>query len=125
MVVNTTYPTSYAQDKQYEYLTVYLNARMIDWQEDERTGAILRGDKTTRWDLRYKMKFTRSAGVLTKETVSGATPNNCPNCGAPLEFASSGKCAYCDCVVTTGQYSWVLSDFGTIRNDTVDEGVII
>jgi hypothetical protein len=123
MVVNTAYPTSYAQDKQYEYLTVYLNARMIDWQEDEKTGKILRGDKSTRWDLRYKMKFMRSMGVVTKQAESNATAHNCPNCAAPFEITSSGKCAFCDSVVTTGQYSWVLSDFGTIRNDTFDEGI--
>jgi hypothetical protein len=123
MVVNTAYLTSYAKDEQFEYLTVYLNARMIDWQEDEKTGKILRGDKTTRWDLRYKLKFMRSAGVATKEEIGEERGHNCPNCGAPLEMTSSAKCAYCGSVVTTGQYSWVLSDFGTIRNDTVDEGI--
>jgi ribosomal protein L37AE/L43A len=98
---------------------------MIDWQEDEITGKILRGDKTTRWDLRYKMKFMRSSGVLTKEETAGATEHTCPNCGAPIEMMSSAKCDYCNSVVTTGQYSWVLSDFGTIRNDTVDEEIKI
>jgi len=123
MVVNTAYLTSYTKDEQFEYLTLYLNARMIDWQEDEKTGNILRGDKTTRWDLRYKMKFMRSIGVFTREEVAGITEHNCPNCGAPFEMTSSAKCEYCDSVITTGQYSWVLSDFGTIRNDTIDEGV--
>lgn len=123
MVVNTAYLTSYARDEQFEYLTLYLNARMIDWQEDEKTGKVLRGDRTTRWDLRYKMKFMRSLGVLTKEATKATTGHNCPNCGAPLEMTSSAKCAYCDAVVTTGQYSWVLSDFGTIRDDTRDEGI--
>jgi hypothetical protein len=65
----------------------------------------------------------RSMGVLTKEGQANVTAHNCPNCAAPFEITSSGKCAYCDSVVTTGQYSWVLSDFGTIRDDTVDEGV--
>jgi rubrerythrin len=123
MVVNTSYLTAYAEDEQFEYLTIYLNARMIDWQEDEKTGKILRGDKTTRWDLRYKMKFMRSEGVLTKEETAEATEHKCPNCGAPLEMTSSAKCEYCGAAVTTGQYSWVLSDFGTIRNDTQDEGI--
>ena len=124
MVVNTAYLTSYAKDNQFEYLTIYLNARMIDWQEDEKTGRILRGDKTTRWDLRYKMKFMRSLGLLTQEEDAKTVGRNCPNCGAPLEMASSGQCLYCDSIVTTGQYNWVLSDFGTIRDDTTDEGVI-
>ena len=125
MVVNTTYLTSYSRDGQFEYLTLYLNARMIDWQEDEKTGRILRGDKTTRWDLRYKMTFMRSNGVQTKEAVSKATSHNCPNCAAPLEFTSSAQCAYCGSFVTTGMYSWVLSDFGTIRDDTRDDGIQI
>jgi len=123
MVVNTAYLTSYAIDRQFEYLTLYLNARMIDWQEDERTGKILRGDKTTRWDLRYKMKFMRSTSVLTKEAPTAETAHNCPNCAAPLNMASSTKCEYCGSVITTGMYRWVLSDFGTIRNDTIDEGI--
>jgi len=123
MVVNTAYITSYAKDAQFEYVALYLNARMIDWQEDEKTGKILRGDKTTRWDLRYKMKFMRSAGAQTKEAAAEASSRSCPNCGAPLAMASSAKCEYCGAVITTGQYGWVLSDFGTVRDDTVDEGV--
>ena len=123
IAVTAAYLTSYAKDAQFEYLTVYLNAGMVDWQEDEKTGNILRGDKTTRWNLRYKMKFMRSTGVQTKEENTVPSSVDCPNCGAPLDMASSTKCTYCDAVVTTGQYSWVLSDFGTVRNDTVDEGI--
>ena len=123
MIVNTAYLTSYAKDSQFEYLTIYLNARMIDWQEDEKTGAILRGNKTTRWDLRYKMTFLRSIGQVTQEAGAGPAAYNCPNCGAPIELSSSAECEYCHSTVKTGQYSWVLSDFGTIRNDTIDEGI--
>lgn len=123
IAINTAYLTSFVRDKEFEYLTVYLNARMIDYQEDEKTGNIIRGDKTTRWDMRYKMKFVRSAGTLTKEKVSGTQGYNCPNCGAPLEITSSGECQYCGSIVTTGDYSWVLTDFTTVRNDTVDDGI--
>ncbi len=123
MAINTAYLTSYAKDAQFEYLTCYLNARMIDYQVDEKTGKIIRGDKTTRWDMRYKMKFVRSVGTKTKEETSAANGHNCPNCGAPMEITSSGVCEYCGSVVTTGQYSWVLTDFTTIRDDTVDEGI--
>ena len=58
------------------------------------------------------------------ESVVDADKNDtCPNCGAPLEISSSGVCEYCGSVVTTGQYSWVLTDFSGIRNDTVDDGI--
>ncbi len=123
IAINTAYLTSYAKDAQFEYLTCYLNARMIDYQVDEKTGNIIRGDKSTRWDMRYKMKFIRSVGSKTKTETASMNGHNCPNCGAPLEISSSGVCEYCGSVVTTGQYSWVLTDFTTVRNDTVDEGV--
>ena len=117
--VGETYLTSYAIDAQFEYLTVYLNAQMIDWQEDERTGRTLRGDKTTRWDLRYTMKFMRSVNALRHDAASYVVGTVCPNCAAQLELASSAKCPYCGAVVTTGKFGWVLSDFGTVRNDTI------
>ena len=123
IAINTAYLTSFAKDAQFEYLTMYLNARMIDYQTDEKTGNIIRGDRNTRWDMRYKMKFMRSVGILTKDESGKMNGNNCPNCGAPLEITSSGHCQYCGSEVTTGKYSWVLSDFTTIRNDTVDEGI--
>ena len=123
IAINTAYLTSFVRDKDYEYLTVYLNARMIDYQVDEKTGNIIRGDKTTRWDMRYKMKYVRSIGVTTKDKVSGTHEYNCPNCGAPLEITSTGICEYCGSTVSTGDYSWVLTDFTTVRNDTVDDGI--
>ena len=123
IAINTAYLTSFVRDKEFEYLTVYLNARMIDYQVDEKTGKIIRGDKTTRWDMRYKMKFVRSTSASTKGAVSGAHGYNCPNCGAPLEITSSGECPYCGSIVSTGDYSWVLTDFTTVRNDTVDDGI--
>lgn len=123
IAINTAYLTSFVRDKDYEYLTVYLNARMIDYQVDEKTGNIIRGDRTTRWDMRYKMKYVRSVGVTTKDKITGTHEYNCPNCGAPLEITSTGVCEYCGSTVSTGDYSWVLTDFTTVRNDTVDDGI--
>ena len=125
IAINTAYLTSFVRDEQYEYLTVYLNARFIDYQTSEESGAIIRGDKNTRWDFRYKMKFMRSVGMKSNDANASEfeTGHNCPNCGAPLEMSSSGQCAYCGSVVSTGPYSWVLSDFTTIRNDTKDDGI--
>ncbi len=123
IAIDTAYITSYAKDTQFEFVTCYLASRMIDYQTDEKTGNILRGDKTTRWQQRYKMKFVRTIGTLTKDDSGQLNGHNCPNCGAPLEINSSGVCEYCGSVVTTGEYSWVLTEFTGIRNDTVDEGI--
>lgn len=123
IAVSTAYLTAYKRDKQFEYVTMYLSARFIDYEAEEKTGKVIRGDKNTRWEMRYLMKFMRSTGVKTKDETNVLKSHNCPNCGAPLKMESSGICEYCGSVVTTGQYSWVLCDHTSVRNDTVDEGI--
>ena len=121
--INTAYLTSYRRDREYEYLTIYLAASMIDYQIKEATGEIILGDKTTRWNLQYKMTFMRSTDAKTRSAKEADRGFVCPNCGAPLKGTSFGECEYCGSVVTTGAYDWVLSSFGVVKNDTVDEGI--
>lgn len=123
--VNTAYLTSYRRDAQYEYLTVYLAASMIDYQVKEATGEVILGNKTTRWNMYYKMTFMRSNDVKTGSANEKDRGFVCPNCGAPLTGTSFGKCEYCDSIVTTGIYDWVLSDFGVVKNDTRDDGIVV
>lgn len=126
IAVNTAYLSGYRRDDDYEYMIVYLSAQMIDYQVKESTGQILYGDKTTRWSLQYKMTFMRAADMVTPDASTEENENmKCPNCGAPIEGTAFGKCEYCGSVVSTGKYGWVLSDFGVIRQDTVDEGIKI
>lgn len=113
--VNKSYLMSYHKDEKYEYLDVYLAASMIDYQVKEATGEILFGDKTTRWNMQYKMTFMRSVGSLTGDAKDKEKGLVCPNCGAPLTGTSFGKCEYCGSIVTTGAYDWVLSAFTAIK----------
>ena len=87
----------------------------FDYQVKEATGEILFGDKTTRWNMQYKMTFMRSVGSLTKDAKDKEKGLVCPNCGAPLTGTSFGKCEYCGSIVTTGAYDWVLSAFTAIK----------
>lgn len=121
--VNTAYLSSYRRDAQYEYVGVYLAAAMVDYQVREATGEVILGDRHTRWNLNYKMVFMRSLDVKTKKAEDKNVGHACPCCGAPLTGTAFGKCEYCGNVVTTGMYSWVLSDFGVIKDDTIDEGI--
>lgn len=125
IAVSTAYLTAYKRDSQFEYATMCLSARFIDYEEEEKTGKVIRGDKTNRWEMRYLMKFMRATSVKTRKETDILKTHNCPNCGAPLKMESSGVCEYCGSVVTTGQYSWVLCDHASVRNDTVDEGVSV
>ena len=119
--IYNTYITAAKKDSEYEYLTVYLLAKMIDYQMNETTGVIVHGDRSTHWTLRYTMKFMRSAGMQTGKTSSGNL--SCPHCGAPLKDGATAVCPYCGSTITQGHHDWVLCEFMTVNKDTKDEGV--
>lgn len=93
-----------------EVLTVMLNSKMIDYIVDEESGKILKGDNVTNKVNTYKLTFMRKKGIKTKAGETTVNTTNCPNCGAPTEITSAGKCSYCGSVITTGEYNWVLSN---------------
>ncbi len=124
--VSEAYLTSYRRDSEYEYATVYLAASMIDYQVEEATGKILYGDRTTRWNMFYKMRFMRTLGSVSRSAEERNKGFNCPNCNAPIEGTSFGVCEYCGSFVTSGDYDWVLSEFTAVKNNnTTDEGIQI
>lgn len=108
--VNYAHLYKYAIEGDKEILTVRLNSRMADYIIDATTRQVLRGDKQTERVNTYLLTFIRKNGVKTKEGTIDINTTNCPNCGAPTKITSSGKCEYCGSVVTTGEYSWALSN---------------
>lgn len=126
LTVEEAYMTAYRRDKEYEYVTVFLSSKMIEYQTDEETGSIIYGDRTTRWEIHYLMTFMRSTKVQTPEKGSASRAFNCPNCGGTMSGATTfGVCPYCGSSVKSGEYGWVLSDFGRADNDAPDEGIQI
>lgn len=113
--IGTCYLTSYMRDLQYEYVDVYLAVRMINYQIKEKTGKLIRGNKSTKWTDYYKLTFMRASEAKTAEAVEKEKDFMCPNCGAPIEGTSFGVCSYCKSMVTVGIHDWVLSDFNEIE----------
>ena len=108
--VNSVTFLSFEQIGGKDVLSVVLNTKMIDYIVDETTGQVVKGDKNTDRINNYKLTFVRTTGVKTKLGDNKLNVTNCPNCGAPTEITSAGKCSYCGSVITTGEYNWVLSN---------------
>ena len=125
--INQAYLQKYVRDSDYEYLTVFLQVRMTDYIKDEKTGAVIKGSPNVDSHMKYLYTFMRKKGVLTNPASSNMSTTNCPNCGAPTKITSAGKCEYCNSVITTGAFDWVLSNIDGVKPQTVidDSGVII
>jgi len=112
--VKNAYLTRFSQTGDKDILTVILSSKMVDYIINDETKEIIKGDKTTDRHSVYKMVFIRKTGVKTKEGESKVNTTNCPNCGAPTQITSAGKCDYCGSVITTGEFNWVLSNLEKI-----------
>ena len=102
--------TAFTNDGANEVLIARVDMSLCDYTTDDATGNIIAGVKNMKLVRAYRLEFIRSAGT---KTVAGENvkSHNCPSCGAPLELNAAGRCSYCDCVVTSGQYGWVLNAY--------------
>ena len=113
--VNYAYLYSFRQEGDKDILEVALKSTMKDYIIDATTKELLEGSKTEDRHTIYKLTFERKKGVQTEEGTDEVKTTNCPNCGAPTKITSSGRCEYCDSIITTGEYDWILSNLEPLR----------
>jgi predicted lipid-binding transport protein (Tim44 family) len=107
LTVSNIWPVAAHSDQHFDTITVRVVAACADYDIDDRTGHVLRGDKEVRpWEEDWT--FQRSSSAETK--AGGSTlGSRCPNCGAPLEVDLAGTCLYCKASIMSGEYDWVLA----------------
>ena len=113
--INNAYFFSLTKDQEWETLSVVMNVRMVDYIIDEHSRQVLKGDTNRDCFLSYFYVFKRKAGVQTTTAKQEAGTIACPNCGAPTHVVSSGKCEYCNFVITVKDHGWVLTDIIGIK----------
>ncbi len=83
--------------------TIALKVRMTVECKDyvvDKENKVVRGTDKQKMVYDYEMTFVK--GMDTKG-------NKCPNCNAPLENTNSAVCPYCDSVIISENYDWVLA----------------
>jgi len=107
LTVSNIWPVAAHSDNQFDTITMRLVAASADYDVDESSGHVLRGDKEVKpWQEDWT--FQRSSSAQTK--VGGTTlGSKCPNCGAPLDVDLAGSCFYCKASIMSGDYDWVLA----------------
>ncbi|MCK5784973.1 MAG: TIM44-like domain-containing protein [Candidatus Sabulitectum sp.] len=98
---------SIESDSHFDSIHLKITAKAKDTDEDIATGRKIR-DNFSGAFVEY-WSFLRKPGAQTL-AGKGLVEGVCPNCGAHLELSDSGKCLYCDAVITSGEYDWVLSE---------------
>lgn len=94
-------------DANYDTVTVRVLAACADYDVDDQSGRVVRGNqRVEQWMEDWT--FQRSSSASTPD-AGGTMTQKCPNCGAPLDLDLSGVCKYCKAPVSSGAYDWVLA----------------
>jgi hypothetical protein len=56
----------------------------------------------------YRVTYVRSAATKTDENFEARRETICPNCGAKVKVAVSEYCPYCNSMITSNEYGWVI-----------------
>lgn len=116
IAVNYACIYSFRKESNKDILEIALKSTMKDYIIDAKTKEVLEGNPNQDRITVYKLTFERKSGVLTKEGEIELKTTNCPNCGAPTQVTSSGKCDYCGSIITARDYGWVLAGLEPLRN---------
>lgn len=113
--VNYAYIYAFKQEGGKDIVEVALKAVMKDYIIDATTKQVVEGNKNADRGNLYKLTFERTTGIKTTQNEEKVRTMNCPNCGAPTQITSSGKCEYCGSIITTRDYGWVLANLEPFR----------
>jgi predicted lipid-binding transport protein (Tim44 family) len=92
-----------AGDEIIVHFDVVYRLRIID----ANTGATVNDDGEDR-RRGQRWTFRRNAGVKSL-VEGGAVALKCPECGAPLQLASDGRCKFCHADVSAGGLDWTVA----------------
>ena len=109
ITVQHAYLHLYRRDKNYEYITVCVDATMNDYVIDQNTYRVLQGNKAKELTRFYLLTYMRSKNFMAAKPKDGQQ-TKCPNCGAPLIVKGSRQCEYCHSIIRAELFEWVLHD---------------
>lgn len=101
-----------------DYITVGLNARIVSYVLDDRTGKLLSGDMNREKFMEYEIELCRKSGTITAPQTEGQYSATCPHCGAPLRLNASAQCEYCGSVITSVNTDWAICGMKGISQRT-------
>ncbi len=100
------------QSQWFDSLHVRVHARMRDTDVHASASdadAIAAAKRAPLESFTEVWTFVRKPGAQTR-IGQDLFQGKCPNCGAPYSGGASNRCEYCDAIVNSGNYDWVLSE---------------
>ncbi len=111
--------SGWKQDGGNDVIIAELNTRIVDYVTEDATGKLIRGSRTEEKFMTYEWTLMRTSGQVTG-SGTGMTGQTCPYCGAHIDINHTAKCEYCDAVLTTDTFDWVVSNIKGLSQKTAE-----
>lgn len=102
-------PVKIEEDLYYESITARVYGSMIDYTVNAETRDLICGDQRAPREFTEYWTFIRTHRAVHSDLQQTKKEESCPACGAPLNINQAGRCEYCQALVTSGDFDWVLS----------------
>lgn len=93
----------------FDVVTMRIGASAKDQRVSAETGKPIPGSQEASNFVEY-WSFIRTRGSKSLLNKAGLIEGQCPNCGAPIELNQGAKCQFCQALLRSGQYDWVLAE---------------
>lgn len=108
----------FKQEAGNDIVIAQLRCRIVDYTLDDKTGALVKGDKQKEKFMLYEWSLARTSGKTTGKD-EGLQSAICPHCGAPVDINATAFCEYCGSVLTTDSFDWVITNIKGLAQKTV------
>ncbi|MGL4588702.1 MAG: TIM44-like domain-containing protein [Mycoplasmatales bacterium] len=110
-------PLNYFTTQTHEFLEYYLEISLIEYEKKSTTenDVFVNGTTNTRKYQVYNFTIERDLFVKTNglaknlDVINSKLVTNCPNCCGTTEITSSGRCEFCQSIITVNDYGWILT----------------
>ncbi len=92
--------------EEYDKIIAGVRFRTVEYVADLKTHKFVSGENTESF-RNATVILKRQAGLKTA-VQSGMTVQNCPYCGATVNINKSAKCEYCDRILNTDSFYWLI-----------------
>ncbi len=115
--VNSVVPSGWYVNGENDVIEVLISASIRDYIIDDKTDEVVKGNPKDVKMMEYRWTLVRPRGVKTAD--SGLHTEVCPNCGAPLEINTAGRCEYCGSIIESKGTDWAITSIEGISQRTI------
>jgi len=109
VVIHSVDAYYYEEDNEYEEVSSLIQATLEDYVYVKNTEEVEEGIRDYNVTKTYKLVIKRKVSFEEEANIE-----KCKNCGATIKINAVGKCAYCDNMIYSNEFNWIVTELDEV-----------